>query len=80
MADIEESHDVKPYSVAVEIVAYRYIDVLAVSVEHAKRKAVNIFTTDSNLRKLSEDDLYDWVASAVVDGTTNDTLWLKRGD
>ena len=52
MADIEESHDVKPYSVAVEIVAFRYIDVLAVSVENAKRKAVNIFTTDRNLRKL----------------------------
>ena len=67
--------DIKPYSVEVEIRAYRQIDVTAVSVEEAKLKAVALFTDDPYV-----DELHDWEATEVKEADTNKTLWQKRGD
>ena len=81
MADIgniqmyEEYHDVKPYIVEVEIRAYRQINVQATSIEEPKVKASEEFSIDPWI-----DELRDWRAVAVLDGNTNQTLWLEKGD
>lgn len=81
MADIgninmyNEYPEVQKYVVDIEIKAYRRIEISANSVEEAKIKASEEFGKDPWI-----DELHDWIAIAVIDGHTHETLWLKKGD